>query len=501
MKKRISLLLFASILISTLLTGCADDIQPANDTTATATTTAPQATEAPQENAAPTTEEILGFSAEDNGRRTFTILTNSTSAYEFNVKSETGDIVDDAVFKKESMVEEYLGIEIELIHESGLWKTRAAFNAKNTNAYATGDDTYDLVNNMLVCTLPLAQQGVFVNVNELQYTNFDQPWYITDMTENYGIKGKLYGILSDHSLSLYKDLSVIFFNATIFENQKSDVNLYDLVRKNEWTLDKFIELTSDMASDLNGDGQYDIDNDLLAYFGEAVPNGTWMTSMDIDIIDLNSDGTYTYHGLSDRLTDLYTKLANYRKSVPGIIDHDSNGKTPGHFPPRETFAEGKVAMMSNHIYTTEYIRDMENDYGIIPIPKYDQTQENYISQVGTSTSTLFIPQNQDDLDLIAKFIECEAYFGYTKVSPIYYEAALKARYANDPNISEMLDIVRQNATIDFLFVYSTSLSSSPYMLLRDFSNPKTNLASWFTTNKRMFISSVDKLIAAYESLE
>lgn len=501
MKKHIALLLLASILISTLLTGCANDIQPANDTTAATTT--PQATETTQETTdpAPTTAEILGFAEENNENRTFTILTNSTTSYEFNIEGENGDIVNDAIFKKESLVEEYLGIDIQLIHESGLWKTRAAFNAKITNADAAGDSTYDLVNNMLVCTLPIAQQGVFVNVNELEYTNFEQPWYIADMTENYGINGKLYGILSDHSLSLYKDLSVIFFNATVFENKKSDVNLYDLVRKNEWTLDKFLELTSDMASDLNGDGQYDKDNDLLAYFGEAVPNGTWLTAMDIDIIDLSSDGTYTYHGLSERLSDLYAKLVEYRKLVPGVTDIDSNAKTPGQFPPCETFAAGRVVMMSNHIYATEYIRDMDDDYGIIPIPKYDQTQEKYISQVGTSTSTFFVPRTQKDLDLVAKFIECEAYFGYTHVSPVYYETALKAKYASDPNMSEMLDIVRENATIDFLFVYSTSLSSSPYTLLRGFSSPKADLASWFTTNKRVFLTSVDKLLDAYESLE
>ncbi len=497
--KRIAFLLLASILLPYCLIGCADTARPANDTTSAIA----QATEPTQETTTPetTVEEVLGFAKEDNGNRTITILTNSATAYEFNTDSENGDIVNDAVFKKDSMVEEYLGIEINLILESGIYQNRKAFNEKVTNDWASGDATYDLINNVLTVTLPLSQQGVFVNVNDLQYTNLEQPWYIADMTENYGIKGKLYGILSDHTLSLYKDLSVVYFNVDLFQERKSDVNLYDIVRSGDWTLDKFLEVASDMASDLNGDGQYDTDIDQFAYFGESVPNGTWMTALDIDIIDMNNDGSYTYYGLTERLDDAYSKLAYFHTSVPGVKNIDSASKGGGKYPPRDTFAEGRVAMMTNYIYATEHIREMDDDYGIVPIPKYDKDQENYITQIGTSTSTFFIPQTQKDLDLIAKFIECEAYFGYSEVSPVYYEAALKAKYAADPNMGQMLDIVRENATISFLFVYYSSLSEAPRTLFRFNTTPKADLASYFTTTKRVFINSVDDLLKTYENLQ
>lgn len=497
MKKHIAMLLLTSLLLSTVLPGCSGDTQPSRDTTApTVETKAPEA----ETTAAPTAADILGFDKEDNGGETFTILTNSTSAYEFNVESQTGDIVSDAVFKKDRLVEEYLGIDIELVQEPGLWAKRAEFNAKITQAHSSGDNTYDLINNMLVCTIPLAQQGMFVNVVDLPHTNYDQPWYIKNMVENYGINGKFYGIISDHSLSLYKDLSVIFFNSTIWSEQKPDVNLYDLVRKGEWTLDKFIELTSDMTRDLNGDTAYDTDNDLYTYFTESVPAGTWMTALDIDVIDLNDDGTYTYHGLTERFESSFTKLLEYFRNVPGVKVHDSNSKTPGQFPPRENFAEGRVAMMSNHIYATEYIRDMTDDYGIIPIPKFDQAQDNYISQVGTSTSTFFVPQTQMNLDLVSKFIECEAYFGYTEVSPVYYETALKTKYADDPNMQEMLDIIRENATIDFMFVYGNSLSGSPHTRYR-FGNLETaGIAVYMATYEKKYLASIDKLLAVYAEL-
>ena len=509
MKKLIASFLLASILISTLLTGCANVEQPGDDTSGASTTAGnngdtAQSIDGQQETTeyVPTTEELLGFAKENNENRKFTILATTAKDYDFNVESETGEIVDDAVFKKDSLTEDYLGIDIEIVWESGVWANRSKFNAKITNAYETGDNTYDLVNNAVVCTLQLAQKGVLVNVIDLEHTNLDQPWYVANMVEDFGIKGKLYGIMSDHSLSLYKDLSVIFFNVNIWQDQRSDIDFYELVRKNEWTLDKFIELTSTMAKDLNGDGQFDTDNDLLAYFGEAVPNRTWLTAMDMHIIDMNSDGTYTYHGLTDRLADMYEKLVEYRATVPGVFDQDSSStKNVGKVTPRDAFAAGRVAMMCHKIVSTEYIKDMSDDYGIIPIPKYDESQEKYLSQVATAVSTFFIPQNQDDLDLISKFIECEAYFGYTHVSPVYYEATLKARYVNDPNIFEMLDMIRENAIAPFLFVYSSNLSSQPTSIWGFDKAPKADLSSHFKTIERVFVESLEKMLKTYETLE
>ncbi len=498
MKKRIfSTALATLMLLSAALTGCSGD-NTTIDTTADTTAVPPT----PETTAAPTTADILGFEKEDNGGETFTILTSTFNAYEFNVEAQTGDIVNDAIFKKDRMAEEYLGINIELIHESGVWANRNTFNGKVTQAVNSGDDTYDLVNNAVVCSIPLGQQGMLVNIDDLPHTNFDQPWYIKDMVENYGIGGKLYGIISDHSLSLYKDLSAIFFNADIWSEEKPHVDLYDLVRKGEWTLDKFLELTSDMARDLNGDTVIDTDNDRYAYFSEAVPAGTWITAMGVDFIDIHDDGTYTFHGLTERFESSYTKLIDAFRNVPGYKSHNSEAKTPGQFPPRETFAEGRVAMMTNFINATEYIRDMDDDYGIVPIPKYDEKQENYISQVGTSVSAFYVPQNQMDLDLVSKFIECEAYFGYTEVSPVYYEVALKTKYADDPNMAEMLDIIRENATISFIMAYgSTSLSGAPTFYYRFDDLSDQSIASRIAANEEKFLASVDKLIAAYQELD
>ncbi|MBQ8397259.1 MAG: hypothetical protein IJX53_03545 [Clostridia bacterium] len=499
MKHRVLCSILAALLLLPTLAACGRDgtAQNGSGTTAPVADTATTPVETEPETTAPSLEEILGFAKADNGGRPFTILSNSTSSYEFNVDALTGDVVSDAVFKKDQMVEEYLGIDLKIILENGSWAKRSGFNSKITQAVNSNDATYDLVSNMLVCTLPLAASGAFIDGNELPHVNFDQPWWLADMYERFSVSGKLYGFLGDASLSLYKDMSVVFFNKAIWEAQKPDANLYELVRNNEWTLDKFIELCSDMSRDLNGDGQYDSDNDQLTYFGEHVPNGTWHTALNLQLIEYDENGTPTYTGLTERFDTAYRKLANFRETVPGIKDQDS--AVVGQYTPRETFAAGRVATMTNFIYTTEYIRDMEDDYGIVPIPKYDQNQEKYITQIGTSTSTLFVPKTVSDIALTSKVMECEAYFGYTEVSPKYYEVALKTKYASDADMQEMLDIIRDGATIDFLFVHGTALMNTPYQFFR-YANIYPSLASAFKALDKSFEASLDKMTAAYAAL-
>lgn len=499
MKYRILATILATLmLVSTLLAcGKSPDTGDAVTTTAPAadvgTTTASETT---AETAAPTVEDLLGFPEENNNGNVFNILCGQHKAYEFGSESQVGEVVSDAVYQRDLAVEEYLGIDINVILEAGAWAERNSFNDKIVKAVNAGDNSYDLVNNTIVCTMPASQQGIFTEGGELPHVNFDQPWWIANMYERFAIADKLYGFLGDASLSLYKDMNVIFFNKQIWGEKKPDVNLYDLVRKGEWTLDKFIELTSDMAEDLNGDSVYN-ENDLLTFVGERVPCGTWQTSLGLDVVVLDEAGKPTVLGMTERFVNAYDKMSAYHQNTPGVMRFASiDAQT---YDSMKLFANGQVATMCNFIYSTEYIRDMDADYGIIPIPKYDTEQENYITQLGTSTSMLFVPTTASDFALTSKVMESLAYYGYTDVTPKYYEVALKTKYSSDVDMQEMLDLIRETATIDFLFVYGTTLSSAPNEYFR-FTSFIPGIASVYSKTQRVFEKSVEKLVAAYEKL-
>ena len=492
--KHYSARFIALCLLVSLLAGCGGGETPSGADT---TTAAPEVT-------TQSVEEILGFAREDNGGKTFTMLVAETKGYEYDAEEATGDVVSDAVYAKNTAVEDYLGIDFEFLYEDGNWNNRGAFNAMISADVMSGDSTYDLVSAVTVCTVSAATEGIFMEGKSLD-CDFDKPWWIADMYDRFSVAGKLYGFIGDASLSLYKDMTVVYFNKRIWD-EYNQPNPYELVRNNEWTIDKMAELTAGMAADLNGDGTYDYENDQVAYLAEGVPNGTFQTSLELKVVDIDKDGIPQYLGLSEKFVNAFEKMKTFHKN-PGIIIMSTIDDAS--YTSMKTFANNNVATMVNFIYSTEYLRDMKDDYGILPMPKYDKNQEKYVSQLGTSTSMMFVPVTTKDPALTSKVMEACCYYTGELVVPKYYEVALKEKYARDEDIAEMLDIIRDGAAFDFLFVYGAGcLTSAPnsYFRFYNYSTKTTDttdvdIASKFASSETAFMTSLETFIDKVSKLE
>ncbi len=486
MKKTVSVLLLAALAANTLI-GCGSG--SANPSAISdGTDTSAQDTEI-------TDADMLGFPKEDNGGKTFTILVAENRAYEYAVEETSGDVVNDAVYEKNRTVEDYLGIEFAFRVEATAWNTREQFSNMIIQDVMSDSKSFDLVNSATVSTISTASSGVFLEGGSLPFVQFDRSWWMADMYSRFSIDGKLYGFIGDASLSLYKDMTAIFFNKRIWEEFKKH-DPYELVRSGEWTLDKMIELTVDMVKDLDGNGIYAPETDQMAWYSEVVPNGTFQTSLQLEVVRINDEGTPEYLGLTERFSDAYDKMYAFYQQ-PGVASRSTIDDKSYHT--MKTFAQGTVATMCNFIYSTEYLRDMKDDYGILPMPKYDETQEKYISQVGTSTSMLFVPLTTNDAELTSKVMEACAYYTNQLVVPRYYEVALKEKYARDSDVAEMLDLIREGAAFDFLFVYGAGcLSNAPNLFFRKLES--TDLASEFAGNKASFVASLEDLIEIYQGL-
>jgi len=475
----------ALCLFLALLAGCGE--ASSGETTGTA---APEVT-------TQSVEDILGFAQEDNGGKEFNMLVAATKSYEFDVPEATGDIVEDAIYAKNRAVEDYLGISLNFRVESCSWDERSVFMNLIIQDVMSGSKEYDMVSSVTVSTIAAASEGIYIDGKSLPFCDFSKPWWIADMYDHFSVAGKLYGFIGDASLSLYKDMTVMFFNKRIWDEFKQP-NPYDLVRNNEWTLDKMIELTAGMAADLNGDGAYDMENDQLAYLGERVPSGTFQTSLNLKVVEIDGDGMPVVLGLTEKYVDAYDKMRRFFEN-PGVLK--SNSVDTKTYLSMLTFGEGRVATMNNFLYSTEYLRDMKDDYGILPMPKYDENQDKYISQIGTSTTMLFVPVTTSDVALTSKVMEAFAYYTQQMVVPKYYEIALKEKYARDDDIAEMLDIIRDGAAFDFVYVYGAGCLTNPPNLYFAYDPMHDDIASTFAAHEASFKASLEELIKKYEAIE
>ena len=192
--------------------------------------------------------------------------------------------------------------------------------------------------------MPIAVEGYFLDGKSLPYCDFDHPWWIADMYDRFSCAGKLYGFIGDASLSLYKDMTVIYFNKRLWDENKAP-NPYDLVRNNEWTLDKFITLCSGMQRDLNGDGTYD-ETDQLTFLGEYVPCGTFQTSLQLDVVRIGSDGTPEYLGLTEKFLSAFEKLQTFHAGEGVMRMSSIDDKS---YKSMITFGNGNVDNVQLHL--------------------------------------------------------------------------------------------------------------------------------------------------------
>ena len=109
------------------------------------------------------------------------------------------------------------------------------------------------------------------------------------------------------------------------------------------------------------------------------------------------------------------------------------------------------------IANTDTYREIRFNYGVLPYPKYDESQENYKTTVLNNHSVVTIPIDSKDRECAAAICEALAYESWKSVTPAYFETALKVKYARDNDSSQMFDIIREGASFDFGYIYTASL--------------------------------------------
>ena len=492
LNRRALSLFLAAVLLLTALVSCSEKAENPEEVTQQN----PSAVEeTPVEAAIAETEPAgpsLAFDKQDYGGSVFHILTCSEADYEYLAEEETGERVNDAVFARNLNAEDYLNIDLDVIYERGDWTFRDSYNALIRNSIAAGDNAFDYVTGMISCIQPLASTDSFLNLNEIPGMELSNPWWVSSMQKELTLNGKLLSIIGDVSLSLYKGLSVIFFN----QNLIKDYNLeepFTLVREGRWTVDKMIELTAENGADLDGDGQMTLGADRFGMVMNEVVYRSMNAAVDVHPVHIDAEGLPVIDDLDDRAISVIEKLTDYLKQSGVSISSDMDGYRDIFIADQAIFFLGKLMMM-------ETMGNMESDYGIIPMPKYDEQQSAYYTQIATASQLILVPITTGNPDVTGHVLETLCFFTWRDVVDEYYQNALQTRYSRDAATSEMLDLIRQGAVNGFDYSYSTSIGGDPWVnkIVSDYSWRSIAPASAFKAQKKVWQKAIDKIMENYQ---
>lgn len=496
MKKALSLVLilvmFASIFI---VSSCSDDNEGSNaETTTTAkqedVTTISEDTRIPS--SLPSDLDFGGLEI------TVWYFTENSDASErfLDLKGElTGDIIDEVLYNRNLAIEEQLNIKINY-YDQGVASSNVGTEIRKVIMSDTTD--YDVYNVIQWNSAILAVENLFLNIYGNQYLDLAQPWWAGDYIDELAVGNEqLYFVCGDISLDMIRCISSIYFNKQVFENVFSDPNdMYNLVLDNKWTMDKLYEYATGVYSDLNGDGEVN-EGDRLGYYINQYNNidplvygaGVRVTSRDEDNIP-----TLTMN--NERTIAFAEKLERLCYGTAGSICTNRN-----NFENIQEFINGNSLFLYGFLYTSENLREMENDYGIIPFPMFDDTQDSYYAVVHDIATLMCLPQNCQYVDEVCAMLEAMAYYSYYNVTPAYYETALKTKYARDEISSQIIDIIHDNNMTDIAYVYGGSFNNLGY-LFRDMTSGKNfNFTSLYSSRETAAITNMNKLIDQYMSLD
>ena len=231
---------------------------------------------------------------------------------------------------------------------------------------------------------------------------------------------------------------------------------YELVRSNQWTFDKFAEMCRSVYNDVDGAGEYDED-DIVGFFYEAFQFSYFMTAMGEKIATLDENGKPVDSYLST--SEAVTKM---EKIAELLIDneatfHVNDYKNLGSFSNKWAYGRGKFAA-GKHLFSvggalviTEFV-DMEDEFGIIPMPKWTSEQDRYYHIIETSAPLFGVPNTKIDTTDLGYMLEYFSYEGMNTVTPAYKEKMLKRRYAQDADSADMLDIIYASKCFDIGYV-------------------------------------------------
>ena len=174
--------------------------------------------------------------------------------FEITEDEADGDMVKDAIYRRNLAIEERMGVTFEWIGQPGDAGDRANFTNYVRNAYS-GGTFYDIIATYSRTAGMLLTNGFIQDLNAIEdsHINVEQPWWPKSMLETCSIKDSLFFFSGDISTNVLHFMYAIYYNMDMLKDLGLQ-NPVELVDNKTWTIDALINLTKDLYIDLDQDG-------------------------------------------------------------------------------------------------------------------------------------------------------------------------------------------------------------------------------------------------------
>lgn len=430
----------------------------------------------------------------DFGGKTLRVVCHN-DGYEVFAKEEDinkGDLIKDAKANRNTAVEDKLNVNIELTYNAGIVELQEYVS----KTILSGSDEFDLIVNHILTAGGMVTKNLFLNWYDIPHVDFSKPWWAASTGSELTYDGKCILAINDINATSITSTCVIAFNKSLAASYDMG-DLYSVVLEGNWTYDYMYNLIKDIYIDSDGSGDKTAGDFYGGAFGIGDTANAWLWAFDNPVVTKNEEGVPTLSIKSDKINNIMQTLFDFYYNTNGI----GNSVEMEDFDSLKMFTNRQCIMtpITLGLVAGEQLRNFEDDYGILPYPKWDEYQKDYHSHVYGESTACAVPKTAKDLEFIGVCTEALAYESWKTVTPTIYETALKTRYLRDSESKDVLDIVLDQRYFDFGFVYD-NWQGFAYTVMFMLKGQNENFESYYAKSYPAARIQLKKVIKAFDKL-
>lgn len=362
----------------------------------------------------------------------------------------TGEVINDAVYERNSTLEETLNIKI-----AERAYTHGAVTSTVKTSIMSGSDDYDVFTDGLSSIAPLISQKYILDLRSIETLKFENEWWDHQIYNDLSIMGKSFFMTGDISVMDNYGTWCYLFNKTMVANYGLE-SPYDLVDSGKWTIDKHNEMAQAVTIDLDGDGKWTM-ADSYGYITETYNTAANWNCFGFRVISKDADDLpiFTYSGeeqISALQKSVETQWGTFTNM--GTNSTVTGGGSLTDNTRENQFAIGRALFYYAGMRNITLYRDSDTDFGIIPAPKYKEEQEQYYSSYSSSNCTAYsIPVTVGDPAKVGDITEAMAHLSVYTLTPAYYDKTLIGKSTRDAESEPMLDLILSTRNYDLGNIY------------------------------------------------
>ena len=442
------------------------------------------------------TVNILGYNGE-----------YSYHSIQIDTEEMTEEPLNDAFFKRNDTIKRQYGIDIELalpeMGEDPISMLR--------NDMISGLNEYQAIVVPIVYIAPFAVEGLLVDFNSVDndYLHLDQPWWDQGLIQDISINDKVFFLAGDALVEDDEATWAMYFNKDLVLTYAIEEDLYQLVRNGKWTFDKMYEIAQMVNKNTFGGNKtyynsLHIGGDQWGMVAQSYDFNLFMQGAEQTVVD-NSDKVPVLRILDKENVSTFNKITEffYDDENVGVADYHGRWDEGIYDQEKQIFAIGNALFMPGAISAIgmPVMRESQVRYGILPMPKRNELQENYSTSVTVyHCSVIAVPINNfgESLDVTCYALEAMAFYGKKLVTPEYYNRILTLKRFEDQDSADMLDLIFRNRTYDMGAIYNFhggDYMGTLYFYTDLLGDKSTDITTLFDKRKAGFQAGLDDFIS------